>query len=197
MEDRSTGRMTQASLGDVVRRDISANGLERAGSAGLLGLLFRSMTAAIRHTGFRAVLGYRVAHALYSASWGRTARVVARITWWCTKALISPRARIGAGLAMPHPFGVIIGWDTRIGDDCFIGQFVTLGGNLGRRVDESKYPAVGDRVQILAGSVIAGPVNIGDDCLVGANSVVTRSVEAGSMVVGNPALARPHRPDST
>jgi len=50
---------------------------------------------------------------------------------------------------------------------------------------------IGRNVWIGAGAIILPGVNVGDDAIVGAGSVVTRDVPAGATVVGNPARARP------
>jgi acetyltransferase-like isoleucine patch superfamily enzyme len=49
---------------------------------------------------------------------------------------------------------------------------------------------LGARVMVVAG------VEIGDACIIGASSVVTRSIPAGSIAVGNPARVVGHRGDS-
>lgn len=46
---------------------------------------------------------------------------------------------------------------------------------------------IGSRCFIGGRSLILPGVEIGDDCIVGAGAVVTKSVPAGSIVVGNPA----------
>nr|WP_246505259.1 sugar O-acetyltransferase [Microvirga antarctica] len=49
---------------------------------------------------------------------------------------------------------------------------------------------IGAHVWIGGGAIILPGVTIGDDAIIGAGSVVTRSVPAGATVVGNPARIR-------
>jgi acetyltransferase-like isoleucine patch superfamily enzyme len=46
---------------------------------------------------------------------------------------------------------------------------------------------IGDDVWLGARVVVVAGVEIGDGCIIGASSVVTRSIPAGSIAVGNPA----------
>jgi serine O-acetyltransferase len=48
-------------------------------------------------------------------------------------------------------------------------------------------PRVGNRVLIGAGAKLIGSIDIGDDCLIGANAVVRTSVPGGHVAVGVPA----------
>jgi hypothetical protein len=48
-------------------------------------------------------------------------------------------------------------------------------------------------VFIGAGAVILGDIDVGDDCVIGANAVVTANVPAGHMALGNPARISPCR----
>jgi UDP-2-acetamido-3-amino-2,3-dideoxy-glucuronate N-acetyltransferase len=50
--------------------------------------------------------------------------------------------------------------------------------------------AVERRASIGSGAIILGGVRIGEGALVGAGAVVTRDVEPGAVVLGNPARAR-------
>jgi serine O-acetyltransferase len=72
-----------------------------------------------------------------------------------------------------------------IGDDVHIRQNTTFG--IPRRTELSAKPIIGDRVDIGCGAVLLGHIHVGADSVIGANSVVTRDVPAGSLVVGNPA----------
>lgn len=47
-----------------------------------------------------------------------------------------------------------------------------------------RHPTIGDRVVVGAGAKILGNIEIGDDVLVGANSVVTKPVPANHTAVG-------------
>ena len=94
---------------------------------------------------------------------------------------ISPGARIGVNLRLPHPDGVVIGEGCKIGENVTIYQQVTIGQNRG------KYPVIGDGVIVYAGAKIVGDIHIGDNSIVGANAVVTKDIPANSIWGGNPA----------
>ena len=88
---------------------------------------------------------------------------------------------IGGGLMMPHPNGIVIHQDARIGPNCLIFQQVTLGGStLGA-------PVLEGHVDVGAGAKILGKVVIGAHARIGANSVVLEDVPAGATAVGIPA----------
>lgn len=80
-----------------------------------------------------------------------------------------------------------------IGDDCLLGHNVVLA-TLNHDLDPARrgdlHPApihIGDRVWIGANATVLPGVSIGDDAVVGAASVVTKDVPAGTVVVGSPA----------
>ena len=101
---------------------------------------------------------------------------------------VSPKAEIGPGLQLPHPQGVIIGGSSKIGLYVQIGQFCTIGGNLGKKDREGgAFPTLGDHVRVLAGTVVAGPVTVGDNTIIGANSVVVQDIPEKSLAQGVPA----------
>lgn len=98
-----------------------------------------------------------------------------------TGADIPLRTRIGGGLLLPHPNGIVIHPDVTIGPNCLIFQQVTVGAT------ERGVPIIGGHVDIGAGAKIIGPIRIGSHSVIGANAVVTRDVPAGSVVAGIPA----------
>ncbi len=77
-----------------------------------------------------------------------------------------------------------------IGDNVFIGPNVTFTNDKLPRVGHEwvQYnTTVSNGVAIGAGAIILPGVFIGMDAVIGAGSVVTKSVEAGDVVAGNPA----------
>lgn len=96
-------------------------------------------------------------------------------------------AEIGPGLYVPHTGYLVVSSRARIGSHCTIAHGVTIGHGGGGTHDANDAPRIGDRVYIGPSATIIGPVRIGDDALVGAAAVVTRSVPSGGVIVGNPA----------
>ncbi len=87
---------------------------------------------------------------------------------------------VGKGLFIQHGFATIIS-ARKVGDYCWINQQVTIG------FEQDKSPSIGNRVRIGAGAKIIGGVNIGDNAIIGAGSVVTKDVPANEIWAGNPA----------
>jgi serine O-acetyltransferase len=96
-------------------------------------------------------------------------------------------ARIGGGLLIPHPNGIVIHPNAPLGPNCLIFQQVTIGSTA----DAPGVPRIGGHVDIGAGAKVLGPVTIGDHAKVGANAVVLRDVPAGATAVGIPARIIP------
>lgn len=108
---------------------------------------------------------------------------VLRHRFWSavTGADIPLGTRIGGGLLLPHPNGIVIHPDATIGPNCLIFQQVTLGGG------NDDAPRIGGHVDIGTGAKILGGVTIGDHSKIGANAVVLTDVPAFATAVGIPA----------
>ena len=92
-------------------------------------------------------------------------------------------AEIDASVRLCHARGVIIHPHSKIGKRACIFQHVTLGTKeVGRPVNIE----IGDDCLLGANCVILGEVKIGDNVKVGANSVVVKDVPSNSLVIGVP-----------
>lgn len=58
-----------------------------------------------------------------------------------------------------------------------------------RLIMNNESPIIGNNVTLGAGTKVIGPITIGDNCSIGANSVVTHSFPANRILVGVPAKA--------
>ena len=148
---------------------------------------------ALNSPGLHAIWAYRLGHRLWLR--GGASRIVARLLMTVVRAVtgveIHPAAVIGRRFFIDHGMGVVIGETAEVGDDVMLYHGVTLGGRSLKKV--KRHPTVGSRVTIGAGARILGPVYIGDDVQVGANSVVVKDIPAGAIATGIPATIRfPH-----
>jgi serine O-acetyltransferase len=92
-------------------------------------------------------------------------------------------ATIGPGLRIWHFGNIFIHPDVVIGANCTLRQGVTIGN---RHVD-GPVPVLGDNVELGAYAQILGGVKIGNNCRIGAMSVVLQDMPDGSTAVGAPA----------
>lgn len=124
-------------------------------------------------------------HAAHPRPWSVVAQrwaVLRHIFWQAvTGADIPINTRIGGGLLLPHPNGIVIHPSVVIGPNCLIFQQVTLG------MAHGGVPLVGGHVDIGAGAKVIGPVCLADHSNVGANAVVMIDVPEGATAVGVPA----------
>lgn len=95
--------------------------------------------------------------------------------------IITPTENIGGGLIIQHGFATIISAKS-IGKNCKIYQQVTIGYN-----HNLEAPTIGNNVEICCGAKIIGGVNIGDNVLIGANTVVVKDIPSNCVVAGVPA----------
>ena len=138
----------------------------------------------LTYPGLHAIIWFRLAHML----WHMHLRFAARFISWFARLLtnvdIHPGATIGNRFFIDHGAGVVIGETAEIGDDVTLYHGVTLGGTSwspGKR-----HPTLANGVLVGAGAKILGPITVGENARVGANSVVIEDVPPGMTVVGIP-----------
>ena len=94
--------------------------------------------------------------------------------------VIGKNVILGTNIKFPHPQNIVIGIGSRIGDDCIIYHDVTFGKK------NDGYPVLGNNIVVYPGAKIIGGVSIGDNSVIGANAVVTKSIPPNSIVGGVP-----------
>jgi serine O-acetyltransferase len=104
-----------------------------------------------------------------------------------TKISIPPQVKLGDAFHIIHAEGsLLIHPEAVIGARVGVMHNVTIGTNM-----RGGAPVIGDDVFIGVNSVVLGPIKIGDRVRIAANTAVTTSVPADSVVVGSPAKIYP------
>ena len=136
------------------------------------------------YPGFQAIFIHRFTHKLWKLKLPLIPRILSQINRSLTGIEIHPGAKIGKKVFIDHGMGVVIGETADIGDNCLLYQGVTLGGtgkNHGKR-----HPTLKENVVVGAGAKVLGSIIIGANTRIGAGSVIVRSVQGNSTVVGIP-----------
>jgi len=160
-----------------LREDIRAIKRNDPASRGLEFLLYPSLHAIFFHRLF--------SHPLYRLRLYFLARLFSQIARWFTGMEIHPGARIESGFFCDHGMAVVIGETSHIGKNCVLFHGVTLGGT-GRHTGK-RHPTLGENVFVGTHATLLGPISIGDNVKIGAESVIiNRDVPANCTVVGTP-----------
>lgn len=162
---------------DRIREDIEVTFERDPAARGVLEIIFC-------YPGFHAVLFYRVARWFWVHKMFLLGRFISHIGRFFTGIEIHPGARIGRRFFIDHGMGVVIGETSEIGDNVTLYHGVTLGGTTWKKI--KRHPTIGNNVVVGVGAKILGPVKIGDNTKIGANSVVVDEIPPNSIVVGIP-----------
>jgi serine O-acetyltransferase len=91
-----------------------------------------------------------------------------------------PKNVFGPGLHIVHYGTIVVHPDARVGRNCRLHPSTSIG-------DYNGVPRLGDNVYIGPGAKIYGPVTLGDNVAVGANTVVNKSFGSNVTLGGVPA----------
>ncbi len=136
------------------------------------------------YPGFHALFFYRIANWLWHRKFHFLGRFTSHVGRFFTGIEIHPGATIGRKFFIDHGMGVVIGETSEIGDNVTLYHGVTLGGTTWKKV--KRHPTIGNNVVVGVGAKILGPIKIGDNSKIGANSVVVNEIPPNSIVVGIP-----------
>lgn len=105
-------------------------------------------------------------------------------SYWCLGIDLHPDVRVGKGLKVYHGTGLVVNPGVIIGDDVILRHGVTIGNYIKYDGIVTGVPVIGNRVEFGCGSVCLGEISVHDDCLLGANSVVTKNMPQGTSCLG-------------
>ncbi|ENM5784867.1 serine acetyltransferase [Vibrio metoecus] len=91
------------------------------------------------------------------------------------------RHEIGYGFCMYHVFGTAFSKGVIIGNNVTIAHNVTIGHVSGLS------PRLGNNIYVGPGACIIGDIYVGNNVVIGANCVVSKTIPDNAVVVGNPA----------
>ena len=151
------------------------------------------------YPGFFAISAYRIAHELLKLEIDILPRSITEHAHSVTGIDIHPGATIGERFFIDHGTGVVIGETTVIGDDVKIYQGVTLGALSVEKIltKVKRHPTIGNRVIIYSGAtILGGNTTIGDECIIGGNVWLTKSVSSGSKVYYKPTISNQEESDT-
>ena len=136
------------------------------------------------YPGLKAIINYRIAHALLTLGVPIIPRMISEIAHSETGIDIHPGATIGEHFSIDHGTGVVIGATAIIGNNVKLYQGVTLGaksfpldkdGNPIKGIP--RHPILENDVIVYANATILGRITIGKGCVVGANVWVTKDMQ--------------------
>lgn len=131
-----------------------------------------------------AITLYRISRWLYVKKVPVLPAVFKYVSFLLFNSVIPYSCVIGSGSKFAYgAIGVVLHSRAIIGEKVVIGQGVTIG----RQLDPEGIPQVGNNVYISAGARILGGIMVGDNVIIGANSVVVKDVPSNSIVAGVPA----------
>src|SRR5471032_868828 len=143
------------------------------------------LDAFLFYKGFHALESYRVAHWLWREGRKPMALFLQSRISQLFAVDVHPAAKIGRGIMFDHGTGIVIGETAVVEDDVSIMQDVNLGGTGKESGD--RHPKIRRGVLLSLGAKILGNNEVGEYSLVGAGSVVLKSVPAHCTAVGVPA----------
>ena len=146
------------------------------------------LSDAIRRIGFQIMIAYRVMRLFRSLRLTPVAMLIARMMRHLYSVDIHWDADLAPGVIIVHGIGLVISGEARVGSGCILFQHVTLGVSMVGGV--SGAPTLDDNVHVGPGATVLGPIRVGRDSKIVANSVLMESVEPNSVVGPSPTVTR-------
>ncbi len=148
---------------------------------------------AMLSSGFHMTLVYRVGAFLHRLGLRPLSILAEKFIYHWYHCVIPCSARIGPGLWIPHPLGIVLNSRTRLGAGVWLRQFTEIVHVWSENKDRSG--VVGDRVELNSGAILLRGAVVGHDSIVAARAVVTKFIPPRHIAKGIPAIAIPMKPE--
>jgi len=127
---------------------------------------------------------YRIGHFFYKRKIPVLPSVIRYLIFLMYNSDVPSSVKIGKNTVFGHSgIGVVLHPRAVIGDNCIIGQGITVGG----KSKEIEVPIIGNFVYISAGARVLGPITVGNHVIIAPNSVLTTDASSNTIVGGVPA----------
>ncbi|MHC0448122.1 serine O-acetyltransferase [Flavobacterium sp. 3-218] len=138
----------------------------------------------LSNRGFHALLIYRISHFLYKYKIPLFPLILTRLIQILYGIDIDFKCKIYGGVIIIHGIGLVVGQGAVINEGVVIYHSVTLGRKYQISGDHvfDGFPTIGRNCVLGAGAKILGNIEIGEFSIIGPNTVLTKSVEANSIV---------------
>jgi serine O-acetyltransferase len=163
-------RAERTSLRQILAKDLAAN----AGGSGTRAMLW----AWLANPGFAAIGLHRVALHCLDGRFPKLGWLLWAFNTRRTGCHFNLGAKIGAGLFLPHPVGVVIGSGVEVAEDVCLYQGVTLGRNR-----KGGYPRIGTGATLFPNVVAVGDIRVGIGAVIGATAMVQADVPDHATIV--------------
>ena len=173
-----------------IRDDLLFNAPMRSGRSVIV-YAFMLVFTALLHPGFHAALLYRLSAACHKARLVPLTIVFEKLNYHLYHCILPGDARIGPGLFLPHPLGIVLSKHARLGREVTLRQFSQVMDVTEPGVDG----VVGDGVQINAFAAVSRGGSVGEESVVAAKALVTKRVPAEHLAIGIPAGFKALRED--
>ena len=163
-----------------LRADLRRYVKDKRDCPSFLAYLAQFIPIVLFHEGAISLIGYRLSAFFSGYRFNLLAYIISKIFFLLTGNYIHHKTKIGPGCKINHSATVIHALQIGRGFECSAN--VTIGQKIPYI---SPFPKIGDHVMVGAGARILN--DLGNEVIVGANSVVIHPIENGRTVAGIPA----------